>query len=187
MDATELQVAIGSEVGGANRLRTNTKKPLFVSDVGLIMAIGEGNNDSADYSPANIVYDDLSLGTKTLLDFDDTDTALHSVTTFGVSDVDYTIGSGGRLAGGVTYTVFPMESSVVGETLYLGKYNQHARRWERLDGNAIAGYVDTWYAIEHPSDVERLSELMFGNIEMRIVMTICAAWGLLRIREIASC
>ncbi len=151
-DATELQVAIGTEVGGINRLRTNTEKPLFVSDIGLIRAIGEGSDDSVDYSPANIIYDNLSLGTKTLLGFDDTDTAMQSLTTFGVSDVDYAIGNEGELVGGVAYTVFPIESSTASEILYLGTYNKNARRWERFDQDAIAGYIDTWYAIEHPND-----------------------------------
>ena len=151
-DATELQVAIGTEVGGINRLRTNTEKPLFVSDIGLIRAIGEGGDDSVDYSPANIVYDNLNLGTKTLLGFDDIDTAMQSLTTFGVSDVDYAIGNEGELVGGVAYTVFPMESSTASEILYLGTYNKNARRWERFDQDAIAGYIDTWYAIEHPND-----------------------------------
>ena len=151
-DATELQIAIGADVGGVNRLRTNAEKPLFVSDAGMIMAITKGNDDSSDYSAADIAYAGLSTETKALLGLNDADVSIQSLLTFGIKDVDYAISRGGQPLGGVAYTVFPTESPLVGEALYLNAYNTESQRWERLLRDTLTDYVDTWYAIEHPDD-----------------------------------
>ena len=84
---------------------------------------------------------------------------------------DETIGrmlTGMDILGGTIYVTFPIDNpaSVVGEPLYIGKYNREDESWERFDtmgtfDTAETEYIDTWYAIERedtsmacPQDIE---------------------------------
>ena len=181
-DATRLQVTIGRNTGGVHYVRSHDgsvngdqlqQLPMFLTATGLAIAAGaqETEMPSADnYSAANIKYDQIDPDTWKLLGIVEpaTSTAIYSIATFGVSDVEYGFNydetAGGMLTdmdilGGTIYVTFPIDNlGSEGETLYVGKYNREDESWQRFD---TTGTVDRWYAIERvdtsiacPQDIE---------------------------------
>ena len=163
-----LQVVIADTImKEVDALRSSGLQPLFLSDIGLIAAIGEGGDERTDYSAANNVYDDFSDATQALLDLDDAQGTIESIATYGVNSVDYALGSDGKLIGGIAQVVFPIEAAE-GNILYLGKYNKGARRWENFGRGDIAGYMDSWYAIERVNGTACSGDLQKYKNEHRI-------------------
>ena len=158
-DADGTQLSAGTN----NILETaNDDQELFMSYTGIAIAISKAiaNMDAvteADWIAANIGYMGLGEIATSLLGFNGEE-MIESIATFGIRNVDYGIGDNDSVTGGVTYTVFPYISSSVGETLYLSKYNNERRMWERFVRGTLPGYADTWYAIHTdepcPTDVE---------------------------------
>ena len=159
-----LQVVIADTiVREVDSLKSSELKPLFLSDVGLIIALSQGGDESTDYSATNRVSDDLSDVTRTLLNLDNTQSAIGRVATYGVNSVDYAIGRDGELVGGVAQVVFPM-AAADGSILYLGGYNRATQRWEQLER------VDnSWYAIERAANTACPSDIQKYNREHHLV------------------
>ena len=142
-----LQVAVADTISPTiDYLTSQRLYPLFISDTGMIKVLGAGGSDRADYSVANIAYADIDAETKMLLRINDEDSSVARIATFGIGGVDYAVGGGGEVAGGITYSVFPLEWSA-GEVLYVGTYNSEAGRWERLERGS-GGDAESWYAVE---------------------------------------
>ena len=173
-DATRLQVTIGRNTGGMHFVRSHDgsvngdQLPMFLTSTGLAIAAGAQETEMSEdnhYSAANIKYDEISTNTKILLEIVDpreSTTAIYSIATFGVSDLEYGFeydnnsGMITRQLGGTVYVTFPIDNldSVVGEPLYIGKYNSEDESWERFErmgttfNTTETRYIDTWYAIE---------------------------------------
>ena len=174
-DATRLQVTIGRNTGGVNFVRSHDgsvnddQLPMFLTHTGLAIADGAQETEMLNaehYSAANIKYGEISTDTKSLLEIVDPEstTAIYSVATFGVSDVEYGFNydneTTGRMLtdtdilGGTIYVTFPIDNlGSEGETLYVGKYNSNNNRWQRFDTMGTFNttetiYMDRWYAIE---------------------------------------
>ena len=150
--------------GTISILETANNQELFMSYTGIAIAISKAIENmavtQADWIAANIGYTGLGGRATNLLGFN-ADEEIESVATFGIQNVDYGIGDNDSVTGGVTYTVFPYisNSSSVGETLYLSKYDNEREMWERFVRGTLPGYADTWYAIHTatepcPTDVE---------------------------------
>ena len=163
-DATRLQVTIAGNSQPIHYVRAHDgnmeglrQLPMFLTHTGLAIAdsqAGDGNPEAQHYSAANIKYSDISEDTRILLGIEDPDentTAIYSIATFGVSDVEYgfTYNNAGMLTGvlgGTIYVTFPIDNiGSAGERLYVGKYDNDNNRWLRFD---TRGTDDTWYAIE---------------------------------------
>ena len=163
-DNKKLHVAINGAVRGDEDALTtgDENSQLFISDAGLIIALGKGGDDAAHYSVANIHYDQLSAATIAALGLTETgfttDNPIETIATFGIRDVAYAIGEDGETAvGGVTHTTFPVpvQSAQVGETLYLSKYDSGTQQWKAFErDNTARGYSDTWYVIARPDNDE---------------------------------
>ena len=178
-DATRLQVTISMNTDNIHHIRAHDgniegqlrQLPMFLTNTGLAIAdsqTGDGEPEAQHYSAANIKYEDITEDTRTLLGIEDpteNTTAIYSIATFGVSDVEYgfTYNDAGMLTevlGGTIYVTFPIDNvdSGNGETLYIGKYDNDNNRWLRF----TRGMEDTWYAIERrgppfepcPQDIE---------------------------------
>ena len=168
--ADRLPVYIGGITNANHILTTHEGElPLFFTHTGLAIA-DDKNQDGVmgmHYSAANIKYDDISGNTKLLLGLDDVaDESIYSITTFGISDVEYGFilneeGTVEQLIGGTVYVVFPItveDTTLIDNPMYLGKYRRddgYAKRFER-------GTEDTWYAIERtdtatacPTNIQR--------------------------------
>ena len=176
-DATRLQVTIPGNTLNIHHVRAHDgniegqlrQLPMFLTHTGLAIAdsqAGNGDPEAQHYSAANIKYDQIDENTRILLGIEDPNantTAIYSIATFGVSDVEYgfTYDNAGMLTeilGGTIYVTFPIDNiGSVGETLYVGKYDNDNNRWLRFDTREM----DTWYAIERrdpmlecPQDIE---------------------------------
>ena len=177
-DATRLQVTISvNSDRNIHHVRAHDgniegqlrQLPMFLTHTGLAIAdsqAGDGDPEAQHYSAANIKYDQIDENTRILLGIEDPNantTAIYSIATFGVSDVEYgfTYNDAGMptgVLGGTIYVTFPIDNvdSGNGETLYLGKYDNDNNRWLRFDTREM----DTWYAIERdpnfecPQDIE---------------------------------
>ena len=176
-DATRLQVTIpGGMPDVPHVLRAHDgniegqlrQLPMFLTHTGLAIAdslAGDGDPEAQHYSAANIKYDQIDEDTRILLGIEDPNentTAIYSIATFGVSDVEYgfTYDAAGMITGilgGTIYVTFPIDNvDSAGETLYVGKYDNENNRWLRFDTRE----TDTWYAIERnpllecPQDIE---------------------------------
>ena len=175
--STRLQVTINGDTGGVHYVQSHNgsgngdqlqQLPMFLTHAGLAIAADAPENNrtpgASDYSAANIKYDGINRGTTDLLGIT-TDTAIYSIATFGVSDVEYGFehndaGMLTEVLGGTIYVTFPIDNvdSGDGETLYIGKYDNDNNRWLRF----TRGTGDTWYAIERrgppfepcPQDIE---------------------------------
>ena len=151
-DATALPVDINDRTRqSVDILQTNMDYPLFVTDVGLAIALAKGANQETDYSAANIGYSGLDDDTKESLEFFTPNAQIETIATFGV-EVDFEIGDEGQKKGGIAYITFPVQSALNG-TLYLGKYDKQKNNWARFD-RRIVGFEDTWYAIERTDTSE---------------------------------
>ena len=149
-DATSLPVTINGRVmPGVNILQTSESHPLFMTDVGLLIALRKGSN-AEDYSAANIEYDDIDERTKEFLG---QPSLVETIATFGV-ETEYEIGEDGSAKAAVAYITFPVESSLEGD-LYL-RYSTQTGVWRQFE-RATAGYPDTWYAIERTNTSEACS------------------------------
>ena len=151
-------------------LSTQRDQPLFLTYEALVIAneLNEeaGMTTSTHYSAADIDYDDvLSDSVKQTLGFDEAEEAfegdipIERLAVFGTREVDYQIDDDNEVAGGITHTVFPMSSDNPGETLYIGKYDRLAERWEPFGRGTFVGddgtsYPDTWYGIPRPNNTE---------------------------------
>ena len=176
-DATRLQVTVpGGMPDVPHVLRAHDgniegqlrQLPMFLTHTGLAIAdslAGDGDPEAQHYSAANIKYDQIDEDTRILLGIEDpteNTTAIYSIATFGVSDVEYgfTYDDAGMITGilgGTIYVTFPIDNvDSAGETLYVGKYDNENNRWLRFDTRE----TDTWYAIERnpllecPQDIE---------------------------------
>ena len=182
-DIGQLPVYIGNMTNDNHILTTHDGElPLFFTHTGLAIANDKnqetGRAMGMHYSAANIKYDDINPDTKLLLGLRGSgDESIYSITTFGVSDVEYGFvldeGTGGttaELTGGTIYVVFPLaiddmdldEMDLIGEPMYLGKYNRRddSPSWKRFERGTETGFVDTWYAIDRtdamacPTDIQ---------------------------------
>ncbi len=157
-----LQVAVENTVTAVNFLATDSFQPLFVTDLGLIIAKNQGESE-VTYSVANIPYDQLSEETKDFLAFtddgldrsfvsaiEDVSYTIDTIGTYGIV-VDYAINSEGKATGSITYTSFPISTPEF-ETLSVLQYDYDSNRWKDFKrDNTQDGYADTWYAIRHPN------------------------------------
>ncbi|MXX98780.1 MAG: hypothetical protein F4Y58_02580 [Gammaproteobacteria bacterium] len=162
-DNNRLQISLGGNpiVPDEHFLTTQDDNPTFLTYEGIVIADAlnsDGGIKAINYSVVN--NGDLDGDTQLLLDItinnkeggDEIDT----IATFGVAGVEYGFepeGNGFKPTGGVVYASFPLvvvDPSLIGETLYLGKYNYDAERWVRFE-RVRSDYVDTWYAIDRPT------------------------------------
>ena len=144
-----------------NILRTTSEDySLFMTDVGILIALGKGSDAEENYSAANIRYNDLDEDTINLLDDDDflgsgfsiTPQLIETIATFGVETGPYTRSDRGRVA----FVTFPVQSSE--RILQLRKYkidpnNSALSNWEQFEIGRTQG-SDTWSVIERPDTSE---------------------------------
>ena len=183
--STRLQVTIAGNSENVHYVRAHDRNveggqfrqlPMFLTHTGLAIAADsvadaqarDEDPNANHYSAANIKYDQIDADTKTLLGIVDPEstTAIYSIATFEVSDVEYGFeyddsGMIMGILGGTIYVTFPIDNlGSEGETLYIGKYNSEDKIWQRFDTMGTE-HIDTWYAIERddlmlecPQDIE---------------------------------
>ena len=161
---TSLFVDVRANTDTIHLLTTNNgDNYVYVSDAGLILATGSGMDSTlslSDFSPANIAYSSIDSTTKEPLKYNEDDfmgdTPIETIATFAARSIPYSIPpTEGGQAGGLVHTVFPMESSLRGQTLYLSRYNTTTtnmfRGWQNFERNTEDRDAETWYAIDWPS------------------------------------
>ena len=175
-DATRLQVNIAETPADAQHARARNgninggQLSMFIPYAVLATADDlqeqAGEASPEHYSPTDIDYISIRDGGMwELLD-------IEANGTFGVQGVEqgFTYDDAGMvtgISGGTVYVTFPIEnmsSNLVGETIYIGKYNEEHNegegRWESFERMGTTfntrdiRYMDTWYAIERPSIME---------------------------------
>ena len=155
---TSLFVDVRSSTDTIHVLTTgNGDNYVYVSDAGLILATGGGRRGDrlSDYSPANIAYSSIDSTTQELLGYDDGsmgESSIETIATFAARSIPYSIATMPTAGGGLIYTVFPMESSLQGETLYLSRYNNSFGGWQNFERNTEDRDAETWYAIDWTID-----------------------------------
>ena len=161
---TSLFVDVRANTDTVHLLTTdNSDNYVYVSDAGLILATGFGMGSTlslSDFSPANIAYSSIDSTTKEPLEYNEGnfmgDTPIETIATFAARSIPYSIPpTEGGQAGGLVRTVFPMESSLRGQILYLSRYNTTTtnmfRGWQNFERNTEDPDAETWYAIDWPS------------------------------------
>ena len=137
---TRLPVIIDGRVRDVNILQTSEGYPLFMSDVGILIALGKGS-DEEDYSAANIKDNEIDQTTRDFLgpNFSEEPSLIETIATFGVETGAH---SGDR--GMVASITFPVESSE--GIKQIRRYNRNMNSWEEFR-RTTTGHPDTWYAI----------------------------------------
>ena len=158
---TSLFVDVRANTDTIHLLTTNNGDNfVYVSDAGLILATGSGMDSTlslSDFSPANIAYSSIDSTTKEPLEYNEGnfmgDTPIETIATFAARSIPYSIPpTEGGQAGGLVHTVFPMESSLRGQTLYLSRYDNTSRNWVQFERNTEDPDAETWYAIDWPNN-----------------------------------
>ena len=165
-DSTRLQVAVENVInpnsGYLHAHDAHDEQPLYVSDDGLIIAAGKGDDSFVDYSAANIALADTS----SLSELMDDEASINTIATFGIRSVDYAYtqadpATNAMAIGGMAYAVFPIPAGTQDEALYISHYNSESDRWERFErGTNRDGFADTWYAVDRtrnqacPTDIQ---------------------------------